>query len=60
MFNENKAKLIEKLEKIGVLRELMPMHDGYGGSIWSYEVIKPEELPEELKEEFLREGKIYN
>ena len=36
------------LETRGIVREFMPEHDGKGGSIWSWEVLKPEELPDML------------
>ena len=59
-FCREKAKLIAELEKRGILHELMPIHDGNGGSIWHYEVLKPEFLPEKLRQEFEKEGKIWN
>lgn len=34
------------LENRGIVRELMPEHDGQGGSIWSWEVLKPELMPD--------------
>jgi hypothetical protein len=34
------------LEQRKIVRELMPQHDGRGGSIWSWEVLAPEKLPE--------------
>ena len=47
-----KIELIADLEEAGVLKEEIPLHDGSGGSIWRFSVLKPELLPEYLREEF--------
>ena len=46
--DEFRRKLIimHTLESVGIVKELMPEHDGHGGSIWSWEVLKPEQLPD--------------
>lgn len=34
------------LENMGIVKELMPEPDSQGGSIWSWEVLHPESLPD--------------
>jgi hypothetical protein len=41
-------EVMKILEMRGIVKELMPEHDGHGGSIWSWEVLKPELLPDML------------
>lgn len=37
--------VMSNLHSSGIVRELQPEHDGFGGSIWSWEILKPELLP---------------
>jgi hypothetical protein len=60
MFDKHKAAIIAILESKGILRELQPIHDGYGGSIWHYKVLKPEKLPEQFKAEYEKYREISN
>ena len=41
----HRLRMMSMLEDHGIVRELMPEHDGCGGSIWSWKVLKPELLP---------------
>jgi len=57
---ESKYQLIQSLIKSGVLREEAPVanRDATATLYWRYFVLKPESLPEELREEFSSLGEI--
>jgi len=43
-----KLEVMRILEQRKIVRELMPEHDGHGGSMWSWEVLMPELIPSSL------------
>ena len=43
---KERLAVISALEAQKIVRELMPDHDGYGGSLWSWEILMPELMPD--------------
>ena len=53
-----KVLVLEQLQNQGVIRELPPVLSNLGMGYWRYEVLKPAELPDSLKDEFARLGEL--
>jgi hypothetical protein len=53
MTRTEKIELLRELERQGAIRELCPEYD-----YWHYEVVKPAELPDSLREEYERLGEL--
>lgn len=57
---DRKFRILMKLEKQGVIRELCPVPtaDYRNTAYWHYEVLNPDRLPESLKSEYERIGEL--
>ena len=59
MDRAEKILLLQQLQSQGVIRELCPVANGYGGTAyWHYEILQPDRLPESLKSEYRQFGEL--
>mgnify|MGYP001564825054 CR=1 FL=1 len=60
ILNEVKINLLRELERQGILREEKPFWNGElpGVYYWRFGALKPEALPDSLKEEYNRLGEL--
>lgn len=52
-FDTDKIEKLRRLEEVGVVSEMCPEPN-----FWRFRVVKPLELPEEFREEYLRTGEV--
>ena len=59
MDRDEKIRLLRQLQDQRVIRELCPVGNGYGGTMyWHYEVLQPDYLPESLRPEYEEIGEL--